>query len=65
MTHKTKAIAATAPAQDLTGATSAVLPIATAALAGLFLIFAAGFAQGSVLHDSAHDQRHAIAFPCH
>lgn len=42
-----------------------VLPIFAAALAGIFLIGLAGFAQASVLHDTAHDTRHAIAFPCH
>ena len=39
--------------------------IALAALAGLMLLLVAGFAQASVLHDGAHDTRHAIAFPCH
>ena len=39
--------------------------IASAALAGLILLIAAGFAQASVLHNGAHDTRHAIAFPCH
>lgn len=41
------------------------LPIAFAAAAGLMLLFASGYAQASVLHDAAHDQRHAMAFPCH
>jgi cobalt transporter subunit CbtB len=41
------------------------LSIATAALLGLGLVFAAGFAEATALHDAAHDQRHAIAFPCH
>jgi cobalt transporter subunit CbtB len=41
------------------------LSIAAAALLGLGLVFAAGFANASALHDAAHDQRHAIAFPCH
>lgn len=41
------------------------LSIAFAALLGLGLVFAAGFADASALHDAAHDQRHAIAFPCH
>ena len=41
-----------------------------AAIAGVFLtgaalLFVAGYAQASVLHDSAHDSRHAMAFPCH
>lgn len=41
------------------------LSIAAAGLLGLGLIFAAGFAQATAVHDAAHDQRHAIAFPCH
>ena len=39
--------------------------IALALLAGAALLFAAGISQAAVLHDAAHDQRHAIAFPCH
>ncbi len=39
--------------------------IAMAALAGAILIFFAGFTQASVFHNTAHDTRHAIAFPCH
>ena len=48
-----------------TRADLSLLPIAFAALAGLMLLFASGYAQASVLHDAAHDQRHAMAFPCH
>ena len=44
---------------------SETLSIAFAAALGLGLIFVAGFADATVLHDAAHDQRHAIAFPCH
>ncbi|MCY1294110.1 cobalt transporter subunit CbtB (proposed) [compost metagenome] len=32
---------------------------------GTFLLFGAGFANSSVLHDTAHDTRHANGFPCH
>lgn len=39
--------------------------IGTALLAGLMLLYVAGFAQASALHEAAHDPRHAIAFPCH
>lgn len=42
-----------------------LMPIAFAALAGVMLLLASGYAQASVLHDAAHDQRHAMAFPCH
>tara|TARA_R110001606_G_C15121278_1_gene622129 strand:- start:35 stop:211 length:177 start_codon:yes stop_codon:yes gene_type:complete len=42
-----------------------ILSITLAAFLGLGLMFVAGFAPGSVLHDAAHDTRHAIGFPCH
>jgi len=29
------------------------------------LLFSAGFAQATVMHDTSHDMRHAMAFPCH
>jgi len=39
--------------------------LATVAFLGLALIFVTGFARASVAHDSAHDVRHSIGFPCH
>ncbi len=42
-----------------------MMGIASSALAGIFLLLFAGFAQATVIHDSAHDTRHSIAFPCH
>ena len=48
------------------GARAEKLIAAAAALAlGAVLLFAAGFTQPVVLHDSAHDARHAFSFPCH
>lgn len=41
-----------------------IASIAAAAL-GLFILFVAGLAQPNVLHNAAHDSRHAVAFPCH
>ena len=32
---------------------------------GLFLVLATGFAGPSILHNAAHDTRHANSFPCH
>lgn len=32
---------------------------------GVTLLAVSGMAQATVLHDAAHDQRHAMAFPCH
>ncbi len=36
-------------------------------LVGTLLIFAVGFAQGAggILHNAAHDTRHAVTIPCH
>jgi cobalt transporter subunit CbtB len=34
-------------------------------LFGAGLVFTTGFAQPGLLHDAAHDTRHAISFPCH
>lgn len=39
--------------------------VLAAALLGLTLIFIAGFAEVSVLHNAAHDTRHSAGFPCH
>lgn len=32
---------------------------------GLVFIYGVGFAHPQVLHDAAHDTRHAFTFPCH
>ncbi len=34
-------------------------------LLGVFLVYGAGLANSAVLHDTAHDSRHAYGFPCH
>ena len=34
-------------------------------LFGVFLIVGVGFAHADILHNAAHDSRHAFAFPCH
>ena len=36
-----------------------------AGLLGAFILLGAGFLQADVLHNAAHDARHAFAFPCH
>ena len=40
----------------------AVLP---AAIFGVALVFLSGFAAPAVIHNAAHDWRHAHNFPCH
>lgn len=44
---------------------SHALPAICAAVLGLALIFAAGFAETHVLHNATHDARHSAGFPCH
>jgi cobalt transporter subunit CbtB len=36
-----------------------------AAVLGIGLVFLTGFAHTLVLHNGAHDTRHALSFPCH
>ena len=44
---------------------SAVKPAILAIVLGIFILYGVGFAQPQLLHDAAHDTRHAFAFPCH
>ena len=34
-------------------------------LLGIFLLIGVGFANPDFIHNTAHDARHANAFPCH
>jgi len=40
-------------------------PALLAAALGVLILAGAGFAQVPVVHNAAHDSRHAFAFPCH
>ena len=44
---------------------SSRLAAVTAVLLGLAVVWAAGFANASALHDATHDTRHAFGLPCH
>ena len=44
---------------------TAVKPAILAIVLGVFILYGVGFAQPQLLHDAAHDTRHAFAFPCH
>jgi cobalt transporter subunit CbtB len=35
------------------------------ALLGFFMLYGVAFAQSDILHNAAHDTRHAITVPCH
>ena len=39
--------------------------VVVATLLGVFLLMGTGFLQADLLHNAAHDARHAFAFPCH
>jgi cobalt transporter subunit CbtB len=43
----------------------AVLPALLAILFGAFLVYGVGFAGSALIHNAAHDTRHAFTFPCH
>jgi len=42
-----------------------IAPSFFAALLGVALLFAAGFAESDILHTAAHDSRHSVITPCH
>ncbi|PSM17177.1 MULTISPECIES: CbtB domain-containing protein [Nitratireductor] len=44
---------------------SRAMPLAMAALLGLFVVAVSGFAPMEAVHNAAHDYRHSMAFPCH
>jgi len=45
--------------------TDRVLSVVVAMLLGTFFVFGIGFSHSSVIHNAAHDSRHAAGFPCH
>ncbi len=45
--------------------TGAIAPAAGAILLGVFVLFGVAFAGPEIIHNAAHDSRHAFAFPCH
>ncbi|MBV9067039.1 MAG: CbtB-domain containing protein [Methylobacteriaceae bacterium] len=45
--------------------TEALKAALIAAVLGIGLVFLTGFAHSLVLHNGAHDTRHALSFPCH
>jgi len=56
---------ATLQAQATTRSAEGARALLVAAFLGLGLVFVAGFAPATVLHNAAHDFRHAQNFPCH
>jgi cobalt transporter subunit CbtB len=62
-TNKVKAILQTRP--TVHDQVAEVWPALAAVLLGTFILYGVGFAGADVLHNVAHDSRHAITFPCH
>lgn len=54
-----------AAGQAVPGLRSGLGGAVAALLAGVFVVFVAGFAGASALHEAAHNTRHSLAFPCH
>lgn len=44
---------------------SSIAASVCAAMLGLVLLYAAGFAQIAEIHNGTHDTRHSAGFPCH
>ena len=42
-----------------------IYAITAAILTGVFIIATVGFAGPEILHNTAHDIRHGLVFPCH
>jgi len=52
--------------QSQTAAQSSGLgAVLATALFGLALVWLIGFGPSQILHNAAHDSRHALTFPCH
>ena len=51
--------------QSVSHSKSQFLSIVLAAFVGFSIIYIAGHAQSQMLHEAAHDVRHATGFPCH
>lgn len=56
---------AVSPAPIAGKRTGDVIQILLAACLGVVLLAGVGFAHVPVLHNAAHDTRHANGFPCH
>jgi len=53
------------PIQQAASRSTAAAPAILALLLGAFLVLGTGFAHSEIIHNAAHDARHAFAFPCH
>jgi cobalt transporter subunit CbtB len=62
--HNTAAVSGHSPAISHSRAQTLQAAL-LAAIVGGVLLFVTGFAHPQILHNGAHDSRHALSFPCH
>ncbi len=55
----------TASASVVSAAPLSRWPALAALALGLLIVFGAGFANPSAIHNATHDTRHAFGLPCH
>ncbi len=53
------------PSSMSVAASTRLWPALTAAFLGLVILYGVGIARRDLIHNGAHDTRHAVAFPCH
>ncbi len=63
--HEIVAIDTDLDTQTTSRALAAHLPAFVTVMLGVAMVFCVGFAHVTVLHNGAHDTRHANGFPCH
>ncbi len=44
---------------------STAIGVSAALVLGIFILMGVGIVGANVLHNAAHDTRHAVSFPCH
>lgn len=52
-------------ASSVSASISKPMQLAGALILGFVILYAAGFASTSAIHNAAHDMRHSQGFPCH
>ena len=62
MNSQAKTLSSQAPAVSLSQRAGIA---AIGGILGVFLLIGVGFANPDIIHNAAHDARHANAFPCH
>ena len=65
MAHTASDVKSLDSPRESTGRLAVAAPALLAIILGAMLLYGVGFAQPSAIHDTAHDSRHSLAFPCH